>query len=279
MAVLIDLHSHSKNSPDAIHSVMEMCNQAKNVGISAYSITDHFECKNENWYDKKSDGTKIILASFKDIFENSMKEIKEAKEYFGDSIEIISGIELGEPTQDFERATKYATDDRLDFVIASDHEVGNHEDFYYLDYEKEDVPRLMIMYFDELYEICKWNKFDVLGHLTLPLRYITGEHGIKVDMKPYTEKIRECYKVLVQNGKGIEINTSGIRQKFGDFLPSFEYVKMFHELGGEVLTIGSDSHCMQDVGKGIKEGIEMASSAGFKYICYFKKHKPIFVKI
>lgn len=277
--MLMDLHSHSKNSPDADHSVMDMCNQAKSLGLSAYAITDHFECKNDNWYDKKSDGTKIILASFKDIFENSMKDIEEAKNNFGDSIEIISGIELGEPVQNYERATKYATDERLDFVIASDHEVGNHEDFYFLDYEKEDINRLMTMYFDEIYDICKWNKFDVLGHLTLPLRYITGENGIKVDMKPYMDKIRESFKILVQNGKGIEINTSGLRQKLGDFLPSFEYVKMFRELGGEVLTIGSDSHCKEDIGKGIKEGMEMARHAGFKYMCYFKKHKPTFVKI
>lgn len=279
MINLIDMHSHSKNSPDARDTVMDMCNRAKELNLKAYAITDHVECKNLNWYNKNEKGEKIFIAAFEDVFNGSMNDITAAKQYFGDSLNLLYGIELGEPMQDIKTAEKYISDSRLDFIIASLHEIKNHEDFYYLDYEKENIPLLFETYFSEIYETCVWNKFDVLGHFTLPLRYI-AEHGNKrPDMKPYEEIIRNCFKVLIENGKGIEINTSGLRQKMKDTMPSLEYVKMFRQMGGEILTIGSDAHNKNDIGKGLSEAQEMAKQAGFKYLTYFKNRKPQFVKI
>ena len=137
----------------------------------------------------------------------------------------------------------------------------------------------MEKYFNETYKLCKWGKFDVLGHLTYTLRYIEGDNGIKVDMKPYEEIIRESLKLIIQNGKGIEINTSGLRQKYGKTFPDYEWVKIYRELGGEILSLGSDSHCPEDIGKGIADGAEIALQAGFEYLCYFKERKPNFIKI
>ena len=171
------------------------------------------------------------------------------------------------------------SDKRLDFIIGSLHQLRDYDDFAFLDYKKYDINLLLREYFQQVFEMCIWNKFDVLGHLTYTLRYMQGEQGFKVNMKPYEEIIRECFKVLASNGKGIEINTSGYRQKFGDFFPSIEYVKIFKECGGEVISIGSDSHCVADLGKGIVEATEMVKHAGFNYVTYFKNRKPNFIKI
>ena len=78
---------------------------------------------------------------------------------------------------------------------------------------------------------------------------------------------------------GIEINVSGLRQKYGKPLPDLGYVKLYKALGGEILTIGSDAHCTADIGRDISAGVEMAQAAGFKYLTYFKKHEPKFIKI
>ena len=99
-------------------------------------------------------------------------------------------------------------------------------------------------------------------------------------MSSYADDIiEEIFKVIIQNGKGIEINTSGLRQKYGDVFPSFKYIKLYRELGGEIITIGSDSHTTEDLGKGIPEGISLAEKAGFTYVSYFIKRKPCFIKI
>lgn len=170
-------------------------------------------------------------------------------------------------------------DSRLDYVIASLHEMHGKEDFFCLDYEKESVPVLLAQYFEELLQICQWGKFDVLGHLTYPLRYIEGEHHIAVDLSAYEEQIRACLKALVEHGCGVEVNTSGLRQPYGKTFPTMEILKIYREFGGEMVTVGSDAHCADDVGRDISVGIRMAQEAGFPYLCYFHEREPIYIKI
>ena len=277
---LIDCHSHTVNSPDADDSVFAMCERASSLGLSAYAITDH--CEANRFYSieyYKGIPNDHDTYDFDISFEKSMAENTSAKEKFAGKLNLICGIELGQGTHDLTVADKIVSDKRLDFVIGSMHELYGIEDFCFMDYSKYDVKELLHKYFKEIYELCIWNKFDVLGHLTYTLRYIEGENGIKVDLTPYNDIIREIFKLIIQNGKGIEINTSGLRQKYGKTFPALEYVKLFHDLGGEIISIGSDSHCTQDIGKGVAEGAEIAKAAGFKRLCYFKERKPVFINI
>jgi histidinol-phosphatase (PHP family) len=104
-------------------------------------------------------------------------------------------------------------------------------------------------------------------------------NGIEADISRFDDIIEESFRMLIQNGKGIEINTSGFRQGFGSAFPDLKYVKMYRELGGEILTIGSDSHTVEDIGANVADGAEIASAAGFRHLTYFKERKPYFVKI
>ena len=127
--------------------------------------------------------------------------------------------------------------------------------------------------------MAEWGKFDVLGHLTYPLRYICGDSGIFVDMERYAHIIDEIFRTLIKKGCGIEINTSGLRQKIGVTLPELRYVKRYYDLGGRIITVGSDAHRTEDLGKGTETGIEIARSAGFTEIACYKNRNPIFIKI
>lgn len=277
---LIDCHSHTINSPDASSTVDEMINAAIENNLSAYAITDH--CEINHWFSIEHYGDTpngYDTYDFGYYFEKSMKENTVAKEKYNGKINFICGIELGQATHDIGLADTVVTDKRLDFIIGSMHQLRGYDDFAFMDYNNYDVPSLLDKYFHELYELCLWGKFDVLGHLTYTLRYIEGDHGLKVNMKPYEEIIRECFKLLVENGKGIEINTSGLRQKYGKSFPELNWVKIFREMGGEVISVGSDSHIYSDVAKGVKEGAEIAQAAGFTHLCYFKNRKPEFIKI
>lgn len=264
---IIDCHTHTNNSPDGDDTVLAMCRKAQSLGLSAYAITDHCEC---NGYESEH---------YDVTSEKSFSDIMKAKEEFGGKLNLICGIELGQANQDYEAAEKVISDERLDFVIGSVHNLTGFADFAFLDYPHENIAHLLKAYYDEMLEICRWGKFDVLGHLTYPLRYICGERGIPVDMSPYEETIREIFKTLIENGKGVEINTSGLRQKYGRAFPDFRYIKLFRDLGGEIISIGSDSHCTEDLGKGVREGAELAREAGFTRLTYFKERNPLFVKL
>ncbi len=276
-----DCHTHSKNSVDGRSTLDEMILSAIEKGIEVYAVTEH--CEVNRWYNKEHyNGERPPIEDVYDynkLFEKMMSDNMQAKEKYAGKIKILNGVELGQTYFDFDLSSEIVKDKRLDFVIGSAHQLAGEDDFCFVDYKTADVNSLLTRYYTEVYKMSKWCGFDVLGHLTYPLRYITGENGIEVDMKPYEELIVESFKNIISNGKGIEINTSGYRQAYGKPFPDYKYLKMYKDMGGEILTLGSDSHVTFDIGKNISDGAELASSVGFKYISYFEGRKPKFSKL
>ncbi len=281
--MLIDCHTHTHNSFDAANeTVRERCEKAIELGLCAMAITDHCEANRFYPKDNYSPGHSKNGEdeyNYKKAYENSVEETTAAKEDFNDKFALICGIELGQATADDKAADIICKDGRVDFIIGSMHELPGREDFYFIDYSKENVPKLMEENFNEIYKLCKQNKFDVLGHLTYALRYIEGEQKIKVDILKYKDIIAEIFKEVIKNGKGIEINTSGLRQAYGNTFPTPEYVKLYKDLGGKIITFGSDSHSTADLGAGISQAIGIAKNAGFEKAAYYIKHQPHFIDI
>ncbi len=267
---MIDLHMHTDNSFDGNYSATSMCESAVENGLETIAFTDHFDV---DFFEAHN------LASRQ---EKSHADTRNAKEAFKDKINLLVGIELGQPTYDLELTEKSLKKYDYDFVIGSIHNPRNqpdYGDFNYSEMDIDEVYRMLDNYFEELLLLAKWNGFDTFAHLTYPLRYIMGNHGVKVELDRYDEIIDEILRTLVKNGKALEINTSGLRQKIGLTMPTVDYVRRFKELGGEYLTLGSDAHFTEHVGAGIEQGYEIAQSAGFEYVTYFEKRKPVMVKI
>ena len=278
---LIDCHTHTQFSMDSEADINAMIEKAMELDLAAYAITDHCECN--CWYPKEHYENTELFDYFncKDDFESSLSAVTELKEKYSD-FNLICGTELGQPLADLEIAEKCIADSRLDFVISSVHQIKDEKDFFYINYyhmSTAEINNLLERYFSEVYELCKWGKFDVLGHLTYCLRYMKIRNGITPNMKLFDEIIAESLRTLADKGKGIEINTSGIRQGFGTTFPSLKYIKLFREFGGKIISIGSDAHKVRDLGANIAEGTELAKAAGFSEICYFKKRQPVFIKI
>lgn len=277
---MIDCHTHTSISPDGYDFAEMSAQKATELNLTAIAVTEH--CESNRLYGPEKCDIQYNEEHFfynYDIFQRSMNENIMVKEKYKNKIIFINGIELGQATHDFEAAEKIVSDDRLDFTIGSMHELKGKEDFAFLDYSKENVGELLSEYFNELLALCKWGKFDTLGHLTYPLRYIAGEAGINVDVSAYDDIIKECFRIIASNDKGIEINTSGLRQPYGKTFPDLKYIRLFKECGGKIITIGSDAHRTQDIGKGISDAVSLASQAGFEKIYYFEKHIPFGIKI
>ena len=200
----------------------------------------------------------------------------------GGSTRFYRGIELGQPNQDLAAAEEALEGRDYDFVIGSIHNIRGYEDFFYLDYSQLEpgyIDHLLTTYWEEELEVIHWGKFDSLGHLTYPLRYIEGDHGIPVDLTRHREAIDAIFRELIAAGKALEVNTSGYRQKIGRPLPDLPLVRRYRELGGELITLGSDAHSTQDLGKGIEAGMEMLREAGFRYFAVYEQHKPILLPL
>ncbi len=265
---ILDMHAHSDNSFDGEDAMIYVCECAQSNGIRAVAFTDHCEVDN---YKQDKFAPKVLAQSY-------FEALKSKLVYEG-SLIICSGIELGQPTFDEQTAEKIISRFNYDIVLASIHNLRNKKDFYFLDYTKENIDELLTDYFTEMLEIAKWNKFDSLAHLTYPLRYIKGKYNIDVDLKAFSDYTDEIFKTLAQNGKALEINTSGLRQSLGDTMPSKDLISRYKELGGELITIGSDSHRAKDIGAGVEQAMSVCADCGFKYVALYQSREPVMISI
>ena len=119
--------------------------------------------------------------------------------------------------------------------------------------------------------------FDAVAHLTYFSRGCPyPDKEIRHDDAP--EETDAVLRALVERGKGIEINTSTYRG-FGFFMPGLSVLKRYRELGGEIVTLGSDSHHVSTLGSGIQEARELLRAAGFSHYTLFWERGPQFCKL
>ncbi len=276
--MILDCHTHTSFSPDAKNSVWEMVKQAEEKGLRIYGISDHCECNrfyDEEFYashERGQYGNKVLA-------EKSLQAILECREKNDGHIKLLAGVELGQATFDKAAAEIVIKNKNYDFIIGSMHQAPAMEDFCFLSPSDYDISEALHAYFIEIYKMCLEIDFDVLAHLTYPIRYIQGDYKISVDISRYDEIIEAIFKETIKRGRALEINTSGLRQKYGKTFPQFKYVKWYKELGGEYITFGSDAHCVHDLAYGIDIAEEMAKEAGFEYATYFEKRQPRKIKI
>ncbi len=280
---LIDCHTHTQYSVDSEADINLMLERACELNLAAYAVTDHCECN--RWYSEEyyKNATTYRYFDFGRDFENSVSAVTALKEKYSGRLNLLCGVEMGQATQEIDIAEKIVSDKRLDFVIGSIHQIPETEDFALLDYtalDENSLYKLAETYMQEIYKLCKWGKMDVLGHLTYFLRYFHRHLNREFDISRFDDIVEASFRELISKGKGIEINTSGLRNaNFKETYPSLKYVKMFRSLGGEIISIGSDAHTVEDLGSGIADSIELAKEADFGYITFFKERKPNFIKI
>lgn len=261
-----DSHNHSLCSPDGSHSPQAMLAQAQSLHLYAWTLTDHCECN-----------------AYPDRYESRVQNAwNEMSQLTAENIHIYRGVELGQPMQNLPAAEHVISWQKYDFIIGSLHNLQDKPDFYYMDaaaMDPEEIHGLLDDYWDEILAMIAWGGFDSLGHLTYPLRYIQGEHGVHVDMERHAGKIDEIFKGLIQTGKALEVNTSGLRQKLGETMPGLGLLRRYRELGGRLVTLGSDAHCAEDLGKGIDEGMEILKAAGFREFAVYAGREPMMLPL
>ncbi len=259
---IIDLHTHTDNSPDGNHSATYMSEIAETNGIQTVAFTDH--CEVDYFYKDEYDRRTI----------QSYLEISKAKVAFEGRLEVLRGIELAQPHYIPELAEKIINMQKYDVIIGSIHNLRNMEDFYYMkSFDGYVVEDLMNEYFDEILNMLQWGNFDVLAHITYPFRYIFNICGYVEDIDKYKNKVDEILKLCAEKDKALEINMGGLKYPINMPSPTLETVKRYKELGGKLISVGSDSHYAERIGFGIPQAYEIAREAGFDFVAKFNERK------
>ncbi len=266
---MFDSHIHSDISFDSKYSIDDYVRAAK--GLDGLIFTEHYD---------NFDGvvTNDVRARSIDMDEYREK-MTAAKNRHGDFIRC--GIELGlRPEKETEiKASKGQFD--YDFVIGSSHIVCGynvaHDKTFFKAKTKQEA---YSAYLDEIYKniLLYREYFDVYGHLDYIIRYGTYNDNVMY-YSEFSEQLDKILKLIIDSELGIEVNTSGFRKKLNMTHPNFETVKRYHELGGKIITVGSDSHTPEFLGEYFPEAIKLLREAGFEKICTFNKRKMEFTKI
>ena len=258
---------HTHHSPDATDSVDRICQRAIAEGIGTISITDH--CDMDLW---ESHGILYTL-------QQSIAETREAAERYKGRLEVLCGVELGEPLDAADQGECALSLTDFDIVICSVHSEPGIGDYYYLPETIEDPYALLERYYQSLLRHVRWGRFDTLAHMTYPMRYLTGRRGITIDERNFDDIRDEIFKALIEKGRALELNTSGLFDRYGVTLPDLRMLRRYRELGGELLTIGSDAHRAEHLCRGILQGRALAREAGFTHSVYYKERRPVWVEI
>lgn len=265
---MYDFHTHSSFSGDSDSPMHIMVGKAKSLGLSGICFTDHV--------DLDYPSSEI---SFEFSYSDYINELYNIRALFPGDFKIFSGLEIGMQPHINAGNEALLKDKSFDFIIGSIHCV-NKKDMYdgsFLEGITNDEG--IMNYFNDMMNcISSFTDFDVLGHLDGIRRYLSGkEKSFSYDT--YKGLIHTVLSKLINLNKGIEVNTSGIRYGLSTFHPLPDILKLYRFLGGEIITLGSDSHSPATLAYGFKDALAMLSDLGFKYYTIYKERKPVFIKI
>jgi histidinol-phosphatase (PHP family) len=268
------MHTHFSpdgKNPEGIWTTPEvMIEAAVKNGLDGICFTEHCECNNSvsirpqypRWPLLDADGYFDTVSALKNKYP----------------LKICVGVEIGQGTQGPECAKRYIDAKPWDFILASNHNLRGEYDFSYMGYDGKDLDDLCKRYFEELYEVVEWGQFDVLAHLFYFIRYFYRA-GYEYDIRRCNSLMADVFRLLIKKDKGIEVNTSSLNGPYKNTIPGLDQLKLYRELGGEIVTIGSDAHYPDNVGLGGDITREMMREAGFKYVAFYENRKPSFMPI
>ena len=119
--------------------------------------------------------------------------------------------------------------------------------------------------------------YDILGHLGYIGKFCPFEDKM-LRYDEYADAVDELLKTLIERGKALEVNTGGLCMT-PSTMPETAIIRRYYELGGELLTVGSDAHYESAVGHAVAETLDVLKSIGFRYVCAFDSRKPQHIKI
>ena len=261
---MFDYHMHSQVSFDGHDTGLAMALAAKEAGLREICFTDHLD------YDP--------MGKMENIAFDTEKYNQEYDNLEVPGLLIRRGLEFGMLPDNREQLRKDLQRRRFDFVLGSVHFAGNLDVYYPEYWEGKTVFEGERRYLeDTLACVVAHEDFDVLAHLTYIARARFNPVHRAVPFAQHREIIDEILRILVQKGKGLEMNTSGVDRCEG-YLPTADYFRRFKELGGQIVTVGSDAHCCNRVGQYCRDACDILKDI-FGYVCTFEERKPIFHKL
>ncbi|MFR2774750.1 MAG: histidinol-phosphatase HisJ family protein [Anaerostipes sp.] len=265
-----DYHLHTNFSSDSETPMESMILEGIRRGLKTICFTEHHDID----YPDNPDHLDFLLdlPSYKET-------LFHLKEKYKHQIEVCFGIELGLMPHTLTQCQEFARREEFDFIIGSTHIVDSVDPYETCYFETYPLKQGLQKYFEHILKnVSSFYDYCVYGHLDYAARYIKDK-SFQFSYKDYCDLLDEILKKIIENGKGIEVNTAGLKYGMSDPNPHHEILQRYLELGGEILTIGSDGHCPEHMAYDFQKIPDFLKDLGFKYYTIFREKKPCFEKL
>lgn len=266
--MIYDTHAHTDNSHDARQTIDELCLSAIEKGVTGVAVTDH---ANLTEYGEEQ------IARLK----KSVRQTAEANEKYQGKLRVFTGIELGEQLENEKILSELLSLADYDVILSSRHFVRYFKDEWETPYSlidfsyrsENELREFFLLYLEGVYELAEKADFDILTHLTCPLRYINGKYKRGIIVDDYESEIRDILKSVISRDLVLEVNTSGLGNAHGETMPNDTVLEWYYEMGGRLISLGADSHVRGYVANGFSDEITVLKKLGFNTHCYFEKRR------
>lgn len=266
--IISDFHNHTSFSADSNASPESMIEKAINLGLSYLCITDHMDLD-------------MNIPDMDFTFDTAEYFLKhqQLKEQYKDRITLLTGIELGlQPHLTAELHELLRSGD-FDFVIGSSHLCDKIDPYYPEYWQGKTEYQATYRYFEYILETLEaFEDIDVYGHIDYVVRYGPTQ-AENYSYAKYKEILDEILKTLIAKNIGLELNTGGLKYGLGFAHPHTDVLKRYKELGGEIITIGSDAHKPEHLAYDFPKVPAILREAGFEYYTIFKNRTPEFIRL
>ena len=272
MPITADFHLHSNHSFDSQAPMETIIEKAISKGLTHICFTEHMDMV----YPVTPDTPEGCFILNTDSY---LYDLIRCRQKYASRITIGLGVELGLQTSIARELAIYAKSYDFDFIIGSSHVADGLDPYYPSYFEGQTEEEAYRKYFrSEIDNIRRISNYDVYGHLDYVVRYGPGVDR-EYSYEKYKDLFDEMLTLLIEKEKGIEINTGGLRKGLREANPCSDVIKRYRELGGEIITVGSDAHGPADVGADFDRAAEILTQCGFKYYTVFHSRMPEFKKI
>ena len=266
---MINCHTHTFRSHDSDADPFAICESAEKNRLAGLIFSDHCDCEF------------CCDANIIGQFSACKKDFDAVSAVYSNRLKLYFGIELGDPLFAPSFAETILRSFDFDAVMLADHAVRFPEysiPFSRIDFGFADdafIEAYLHRYFTDLLESVKTFDFDILCHLTVPLRYIILKYHKKVDLAPFRALIDEILRETVQRDKTLEINTSAVELPGGFLMPDAEIIDRYIALGGRSFSVGSDAHTARNVALGLDSAAGLLRARNIKSLCCYENRQRL----
>lgn len=272
MPITADSHIHSSFSGDSDAPMEEMILQGIHLGLKRLCFTEH----NDFDYPITEEDP---AGKFELNADSYLYDFLTLKEKYAGQIQLCFGLELGLQAHLTRQNTAFAKAHEYDFIIGSSHICNRKDPYYPAFYEGREQSAAYREYFESILDNLKgYSNFDVYGHLDYVVRY-GPQKDEGYSYEAYEDILEQILRRLISMEKGLEINTAGLAKGLRDANPCRSILKRYRELGGEIITTGSDAHTPGQIAYAFDKAAEILKDCGFRYYTTFERRSPSFHKL